>query len=57
MSTPYQGRGRGRGMSQASGRGRGRNKPDENKQSTSIKEAEMKFAPYGTWNGKSSVTI
>ena len=41
MSTPYQGRGKGRGMSQASGRGRGRNKPDENKASSSIKEAEI----------------
>jgi hypothetical protein len=55
MSTSNQGRGRNsRGRGYQPGRGRG--KPKTEGTTRSAKDGEIKFTPYGTWGGKTSVT-
>ena len=56
MSSNYQGRGRGsRGRTFQAGRGHGRSKPAEGSKTT--KESDIKFTPYGTWGGKTTMTF
>ena len=58
MSTAYQGRGRGgRGSTFTPGRGRGRGRQNsESKEGSRVKEAEIKFNPYGSYGGKVHAT-